>query len=469
MSAGGIGMRPLLVDTHVHLNLKDYHRDRAEVIARAWRAGVEFMINVGFDLETCLASVELAEEHDFIRASVGVHPHNASELTKDLLVRLEELAEHPRVLAVGETGLDYYRDLSPRDEQRRAFREQIRLARRLGLPLVVHNRDALDDVVDILEDEGGGELKGVMHCFPGDTDYAERVVAMGFHVGIGGPVTYPKNTRLAEVARTVPLNRILLETDAPWLTPVPHRGKRNEPSFVTLVAERVAELRGMSVEDVARATTGNTTRLFGFPESEEPSIAYEMWGSLYLNITNRCTNKCSFCIRNETDILWGYNLKLATEPTVDELMAAIGDSTRYNEVVFCGYGEPSIRLDVVTEVGRRLREAGTRVRLDTNGQGNLIWNRNIVPELSEAVDAISVSLNAQDAETYDRICHSRFGSDTYGHVLAFVRECKKVGLDVTVSVVDVPEIDVPASRKVAGELGVRFKVRGGSGTATRGG
>jgi len=450
---------PVLMDTHVHLNLKTYRKDRPEVIARARDAGVAFMVNVGFDLKTSRASIELAEEHEFVRASVGLHPHSASELDDDLLAQLSELASHPKVVALGETGLDYYRDLSPRDDQKRAFRRQIGLARELQLPLIVHSRDALEDTATILDDEGASEVGGVMHCFPGDVAYAERVMELGFHVGIGGPVTYSARGRLARVAEAIPLNRLLLETDAPWLTPEPHRGGRNEPSYVALVAERVAEIRGMSVEDLARATTGNSTRLFGFPAAVEPSIAYEMWGNLYLNITNQCTNNCSFCIRNQTDTLWGYNLKLRAEPTIDEVMAAIGDPGRYREIVFCGYGEPTMRFDVILEVGRRLKAQGARVRVDTNGQGNLIWNRNIVPELADAVDAVSVSLNAQSAEIYDRICGSRFGDKAYEHVLAFVRESVKAGLDVSVSVVDVAEIDIEAARSVAFDLGVPLRVR----------
>ena len=452
-------MSPLLTDTHVHLNLKAYRKDRREVISRAMQAGVGFMINVGFDLTTSRESIELASEHEFIRASVGLHPHGASDLNDETLEQLSQLASHRTVVAVGETGLDYFRDLSPREDQQRAFRRQIRLARELDLPLIIHNRDALDDALDIIEDEGAGEVGGVMHCFPGDVAYAAKVVDLGLHVGIGGPVTYSDGGRLARVAEAVPLNRLLVETDAPWLTPEPHRKGRNEPSFVALVAERIAEIRGMSLPDLARATSGNSTRLFGFPPADEPSIAYEMWGNLYLNITNQCTNDCTFCIRNTTDTLWGYRLKLRTEPTVDELMAAIGDPGRYREVVFCGYGEPTVRLDVVLEVGRRLRAQGATVRLDTNGQGSLIWNRNIAPELAEAIDAVSVSLNAQDEATYDHICASRFGPAAYGHVLAFIKESVKAGMDVSVSVVDVPEIDIDAARKVARDLGVSLKVR----------
>jgi TatD DNase family protein len=464
--AGKATSRPghVLTDTHVHLNLKDFSRDRDEVIARALEAGVGLMINVGFDLATTRGSIELAEQHDFIYATAGIHPHEASSYNHETEKELRELAAHPRVVAIGEIGLDYYRNLSPRGDQLRAFRAQIRLARELGLPLVIHNRDALDDVLDVVDEEGAGGVGGVMHCFPGDADYAREVVDRGFHVGIGGPITYSREGRFVRAVRAIPLNRILLETDSPWLTPEPFKGqgtKRNEPAFVSEVAEAVAIATGIGIEDIVRQTTGNAMRLFRIPEKPVSSIAYEMWGNLYLNITNRCTNECRFCIRYQTDILWGYNLRLEREPSTEELLEVIGDPTRYREVVFCGYGEPTIRLDVIKAVAARVRELGGKVRIDTNGHGNLIWNRNIVPELALVADSISVSLNAESAAVYESICRPKFGAGTYEHVRSFIRECVKTGLDVTVSVVDIPEIDIKSAKRVADELDVPFRVRGG--------
>ncbi len=457
------GEAAALVDTHLHLDLKDYDRDREAVIERARQAGVRFMINVGFDLKTTRASITLAGRHDFIYATAGLHPHDAKQWNHGFERELEALAQHQRVVAIGETGLDFYRNLSPRGDQIRAFRGQIRLAKRLSLPLVIHNRDALDDVLTILDEEGGSDVGGIMHCFPGDAGYAREVVARGFHVGIGGQITTDRSGRLAEVARTVPRRRLLLETDAPWLTPQPQKGegkRRNEPAFIVSVAEAVAEATGMSYADVARQTTGNAMRVYGI-EPPPPSIAYEMWGNLYLNITNRCTNECEFCIRYQTDVLWGYNLQLEREPTAAEVIEAIGDPTRYDEVVFCGYGEPTTRLDVLLEVARFVHDAGGRVRLNTNGHASLIWNRNVVPELAEVVDAVSVSLNAESAEVYARVCKPRHGPETYEHVKAFIRACVSAGLDVTASVVKVPEIDIEASRAVALRLGAGFRVRGG--------
>lgn len=451
-----------VVDTHVHLNLDSYDGDREEVIARARAAGVEFMVNVGFDVATSRESIELARSHEFIYASVGVHPHDAASLDDGALDELRRLARRPKVVAIGETGLDYYRDLSPREDQRAAFRSQIRLSRELGLPLIVHNREALEDVLAIVDEEGAGEAGGVMHCFPGDSEYAGEVTGRGFHVGIGGPVTYSRRGRLVGVAESVPLQRLLIETDAPWLSPAPHRGTRNEPSYVALVARAVADIRGIEAADLARATTGNALRLFGIARRPAPSIAYEMWGNLYLNITNRCSNECTFCIRYQTDVLWGYNLKLDAEPTVQEIVEAIGDPTRYREVVFCGYGEPTIRFDVLKEVAARVKRAGARVRVNTNGQGSLIWNRNITPELKEVADSISVSLNAHNAEVYGRLCRPTRGGRVFDHVLSFIRECLRVGLEVTASVVDVPGIDLAQTQALARELGVPLRVRGGA-------
>jgi TatD DNase family protein len=453
---------PPITDTHAHLDLDPYDGDRDEVIARARAAGVELIVNVGFNLETSRASIGLAESHDFIHASVGLHPHDAAQMSEGLIDELRTLARHPKVVAIGETGLDFYRDLSPRGAQEDAFRRQIRLAKELGLPLIVHNRDALADALRILDDEGAPAAGGVMHCFPGDSEYAREVVARGFHVGIGGPVTYSKRGRLRGVAESVPLKRLLIETDAPWLPPTPHRGKRNEPAYVALVARAIAEIRGVAVGDLARATTGNALRLFRAARRPPPSIAYEMWGNLYLNVTNRCTNECTFCIRYQTDVLWGYNLRLDGEPTVEEVIDAIGDPTRFREVVFCGYGEPTIRLDVIKAVGAEVRRRGGRVRLDTNGQGSLIWNRNIAPELREVVDAVSVSLNAHDAEVYRSLCRPTREGDVFRHVLSFIRECAKAGIEVAASVVDVPGVDLARAKALADELGVPFRVRGGA-------
>jgi TatD DNase family protein len=250
-----------LIDTHAHLDDRAFDRDRPALIARLHADGVG-AVTVGASLDSSREAVRLAERHRMIWATVGVHPHGAKYVTPDVLGEIEDLAKSPRAVAIGEIGLDYYRDLSPRDVQRRAFAEQLELARKLKLPVVLHNRESTDDLVAILR-KAGRTHAGVVHSFLGDLGLAETFLGLGLHLGVGGPITYPANAALRDAVRHVPLERIVLETDCPYLTPVPHRGKRNEPAYVEFVAEAVGELRGVPVTAISRQTVDNALRLFG--------------------------------------------------------------------------------------------------------------------------------------------------------------------------------------------------------------
>ena len=254
-----------LVDTHAHLDFDAFAADRSAVLQRALAAGVEWILDVGADLISSRRAVALAAQEPHVWAAVGVHPHDSAGLVPQALDELRVLACAPRVLAIGETGLDYARDLSPRPQQREAFAAQLALARELQRPVIVHSREAAADTLQLLCDaarESGGRLCGVMHCFAGDAATARQALELGLYIGIAGPVTYPKTEALGEVVREVPLERLLLETDCPYLAPQPRRGKRNEPAYVRFVAERVAELRGLSPEEVGRATSDNARNLF---------------------------------------------------------------------------------------------------------------------------------------------------------------------------------------------------------------
>ena len=253
----------MLTDTHAHLDHPRFDGDRDEVLRRAREAGVTRIINIGFNRETIESTLRLAEAHDFVEAAVGWHPQDAADCTAEDLDRIEELVrDHPKVVAIGETGLDYFRMTSPKDVQQRVFREQIRLARRLGVPLVIHNRDAHADLVAILREEKAYDVGGVMHCFSGSWEIAEMCLAMNFYLSFGGPVTFQNAKQPKEVLRKTPPERLLLETDAPYLTPHPHRGQRNESGYVRLVAEAAAELKGMSLEEIAALTSTNAAGLF---------------------------------------------------------------------------------------------------------------------------------------------------------------------------------------------------------------
>ena len=248
-----------MIDSHAHLTVKAYRKDLDAVLRRAGDGGVTAIINASFDVPSSEAAVRLAEGHGNVYASVGVHPHDAKTLNIDGLERLEELAADPKVVAVGEIGLDFYRDLSPRRTQEDAFRLQIGLAKKVGLPIIIHDRDAHQRTMHILKDEKVSH--GVLHCFSGDLNLARQGIELGLCISFAGPITY-NGRKAREILTWIPQDRILIETDCPYLTPVPYRGKRNEPAYVRYVLERVAQVLDRPVEEVDRLTETNSRTLF---------------------------------------------------------------------------------------------------------------------------------------------------------------------------------------------------------------
>ncbi len=256
------GESGLLFDTHVHLNARHFMEDREEVIARAFEQGVTRMVVVGFDDETIPLALEIAEAHEGIYASVGWHPVDAIDYRAHHYDYLKELSQHPKVVALGEMGLDYHWDTSPKDVQEKVFRTQIRLAKEVNLPIIIHNREATEDVLRILQEEKAGEVGGIMHCYSGTVEQIQPFLDMNFYLSLAGPVTFKNAPEAKEVAKHIPLDRLLIETDAPYLAPHPYRGKRNEPAYVTKVAETIAELRGMTYEEICRVTTENALTIY---------------------------------------------------------------------------------------------------------------------------------------------------------------------------------------------------------------
>lgn len=254
----------MLVDTHAHLQWASFDKDRKEVISRARKVGVKYMVNIGFDVDGSRKAVRLAEKHKGVYATVGIHPHNASQLNQSVLNLLRKLSEKPEVMAIGEIGLDYYRNLSPKEAQKEAFEAQLFLAEEQGLPVVIHDREAHTEILEMLS-KFTGKIDGVMHCFSGSIEMAEQCINSGFYISFAGPVTFPNSRRLQEIAKSTDLNRILLETDSPWLAPQERRGKRNEPAFLPFIAKKIAELKKISVHQLAEATTENAREIFRLP------------------------------------------------------------------------------------------------------------------------------------------------------------------------------------------------------------
>lgn len=445
-----------MIDTHCHLESRDFERDRPSVIEKALSSGIEAIITVATDLEDAFKAKEIVEANPSVYFAAGIHPHEAKDFNAETLKTLLDILRHPKAVAVGEVGLDYYREYSPRIVQKDVFRRHIELSLSLGLPLIVHSRDAVEDTVKIIDEF---ELKDlVLHCFSGGRDMASWAVKKGFFISIAGPVTFENAKKIVEIVKEIPDENLLIETDAPYLAPVPMRGKRNEPAFLIYTAKKVAELRGVSLEDIDRITTLNAKRLFRLGSLPEPTIAYRIRDNLYLNITNRCSNACVFCVRFHTDYVKGHNLRLLREPTAQELIDAIKDPSLYKEVVFCGYGEPTLRLELIKEVSQWIKQRGGRVRINTNGHGNIINKRNILPELQGLVDSISISLNAPDEETYNRICRPSF-KGVFQAVLDFIREAKRYIPEVTVTVVEMEGVDITQCRRLAQDLGVKLRIR----------
>lgn len=258
-----------MIDTHCHLNFDSYDEDRAAVIQRATESGVTRIIIPAVDIVTTQEALALAANHTGIFAAAGVHPNSTADFDKTILAQIEQLAVSPKVIAIGEIGLDYYWDKSPKINQQAAFEAQLELAAKMQMPVIIHNRDASDAVIPILENwvktlpDTLKERPGVLHSVSAPPDLAERALAAGFYLGFTGPITFSKAEETRTIARHTPLNRILVETDAPFLTPHPYRGKRNEPSYIPYIVERLASVKNIPIDEMARLTTENAMRLFG--------------------------------------------------------------------------------------------------------------------------------------------------------------------------------------------------------------
>ncbi len=448
-----------MIDSHCHLDFSQFRDDLEQVLERAKNVGVEKMITVGVDVRASSSCAAIAEKHEQVFASAGIHPNSTADVSEDGWKELASLADNPKVVAIGETGLDYYRDAAPPEAQKAAFRRQIEISLEKDLPLIVHCREAYDDCYEILS---GLErpVRGVMHCFSGSSRDAARFSELGMFLSFAGPITFPNAKSLREVARSVRPEILLLETDSPYLAPQPHRGKRNEPAYVRHSAIALAELYGLSFADIDRITSLNAGLLFRLESPPDSAgLAYMIRDSLYINLTSKCSNECRFCIKYKTPYVKGHYLALSHEPTVDEIMDEIDARSGYREVVFCGLGEPTYRLDAIREISARLKQQGMRVRINTNGQGDLINGREICPELEGLVDAVSISLNQPDADSYHRVCRPRFGADAYRAVIDFIRSAARHIPEVSITALRMPGVDIEACKRIAKQMGVAFRLR----------
>lgn len=252
----------MLFDSHAHLDDARFDKDREQILKNARENGITYIMNPGADLETSVKAVELASQYDMVYAAVGVHPHDAKDMDEMTLALLKGLAKKPKVKAIGEIGLDYYYDHSPREIQKEWFRRQIQLAKDVALPIIIHDREANEDVMHMLKEEKAFDTGVVLHCYSGSAELARQYIKLGAYISIAGPITYKNARKTVEVVEKIPLEYLFVETDSPYLTPAPHRGKRNESAYVRYVAEKIAEIKGISLEEVAYHTTENAKSFF---------------------------------------------------------------------------------------------------------------------------------------------------------------------------------------------------------------
>jgi TatD DNase family protein len=453
----------VLIDSHAHIDGEAFDLDREEILENARQAGVDMIVQVGYSRETIARGFELFSNEPMIRFSVGVHPHEASAYDEAYLDYVETASLDKKVVAIGECGLDFFRDYAPQAVQEKCFRDMIRLARRRGLPLIIHSRAAQERTMAILREENAASIGGVMHCYAYDAECARELAGMNFLISFPCFVTYKKNNQHDTIA-ALQVEQMLVETDAPFLPPQRIRGKRNEPANVVEVAKTIAAIKGLSYADVARITTRNARRLFGQDLNEDIVFTYPIRDSLYINLTNRCTADCYFCSRLSDPVVKGHNLKMRRneEPDLEELIKSIEDRggvSAWSEFVFCGYGEPLMRINQVRDLGHWIKNQGGKVRVNTNGHADMWLKRKTSVEIADAVDVLSISLNADNAVQYNEIVKPAWGEATFQGLLEYIQDAVIHLKKVVLTVVDDGKINIDGCRQIADDLGAELRVR----------
>jgi TatD DNase family protein len=450
----------MYIDSHAHLFLPNFEGEVGEIISRAKESGVDYIIVPATNLEDAKQVLELTKKYDSIYGAVGVHPHETKDWNESYFLQVEELASNDKIVAIGEIGLDYHYDYSPPEKQIEAFKSQLDLALKLNLPVIIHNRESDDDMMKIIRSYCGSGLKAQFHCFDSTLDIARELISMNYFISFTGNITFKNAEGLTNVLQNLRLDHVLLETDSPFMTPVPNRGKRNEPANLIYIAEKIAETHKMTVNDVSRITNYNVFKLFGIGSEPNTTYTYKLGDSLYLNITNRCNANCTFCRRKDDAFIRGFNLKMskAEEPDAEAYIKEIGDPKQFKEIIFCGYGEPTIRWDLVKQVAKYVKDNGGNTRLNTNGHCNYINKRNIAPEFKGLIDVVSISLNTADPRQYSVM----MGVETrlFNEMITFAKSVKQFVNKVIMSIVSVSDVEVEKARKVTEEkIGAEFRVR----------
>ncbi len=451
----------MYIDTHAHLYLKEYDNDIINVIERAKASRVDYIIVPGTDIQSSFLAADMAANYPMIYAAAGIHPHETTMWDEALIPILEEIIKNnKKIVAIGEIGLDYYYDFSPREMQIKAFRDQIELAIRVDLPVIIHNRDADEDMIRILEDYVGSGLRAQLHCYSASLSDAKKIVSMHHFISFTGNITFKKADDLRKIMSVISPEHLLLETDSPYMSPEPMRGKRNEPANVGITAKKIAEIHKTTPEDIARVTSYNAFRLFGIGRVPDTKFTYIIGHTLYINVTNRCNANCIFCLRKKEPVIAGYNLSMnaSEEPPAEVYINEIGNPVNYKEIVFCGYGEPTIRWEVIKEIAAYVKAMGGNTRLNTNGHGNFINKRDITPEMKGIIDVVSISLNSTDASQYSELMN--VDPSLFEEMIHFTVLAQQQVPRVVMSIVSVDDVEIDKAKNfVENVIGAEFRVR----------
>jgi TatD DNase family protein len=445
-------------DPHCHLCDQSYTADLDGVLARAREAGVTDVLVPGISAGSSRSARELASGFAWIHAAAGIHPDSAGTASEDDLTEIRRLLPSAEVIAVGETGIDlHYTDSPPAAAQEALFGKHIEMAEAFGLTLVVHSRDAEERVLRIL---GADRLfPVVLHCWTGSESDAMEASHRGFYIGFAGPVTYPANGRLRQLAAVLPRDRVLAETDGPYLPPVPLRGRRNEPSFLVHIVDAIASAWGVPVVEAGEILRENSLRALQLGSHRRTDLVYMLNGRIYMNITGQCTNRCRFCIREKSDGLGGYMLRHGAEPDEGRLRRLVGmlDAREHEELVFCGYGEPTMRPGLLRELAAAASDRGFRIRLNTNGLCPAWLSPEETLWMLAPFDTVSVSLNASSPGEYLDLCRPATPG-AWENLLGFMRLARTV-CRVRATAVRFPGLEMDRVKALSMDLGVEFMER----------
>jgi TatD DNase family protein len=450
----------MFVDTHAHLFYDNFNDDIENVITRAKENQVDYIIIPSTDLNSAEKTLKLCDKFEMLYAAVGVHPHDTKDWNETIISKIEKLVKHPKVIAIGEVGLDYYYDFSPKENQIKAFKSQLELAVDLKLPVIIHNRDSDEDMLEIISSFCSTGLKAQFHCFNASLDDAIEYIKMNHFISFTGNITYKKSQDLIKILEAIDVNHLLLETDSPFMTPTPFRGKRNEPSYINYIAKKIAEIKKLTLEELAKITSLNAFRMFGIGKKPQTSFTYQIGNSLYVNVTNRCNADCIFCHRKNDPYINGHflGMRKADEPNAEVYIKEIGNPKNYDEIVFCGYGEPTIRWDVVKQVAQFVKLNGGKTRLNTNGHGNTINKKDITPELKGLIDVVSISLNSIDPVQYSKLM--KVDLHYFYEMINFAKSSKAYVDKVVLTVVDLDDIDIQKAKDlIENEIKAEFRIR----------